>query len=127
MRALNSTYPNSWHGAGLFLLRLAVGSSSIVVAALQLLAGIVLLGEVALILQIICAILLVMGLWTPIVGITLALVEIGGAIVYPDQTGLTDALLAAIALSLVMTGPGAWSIDARAFGRRRIDVTATED
>lgn len=31
-------------------------------------------------------------------------------------------LLAALAASLVMLGPGAWSIDARLFGRKRIDI-----
>jgi putative oxidoreductase len=127
MRALNSNYPNSWQGAGLFLLRLALGCSSISVAALQLLAGVMLLGEVVLLVQIVSAGLLVLGLCTPIVGIILAVVELEGAIVYADHLALTDLLLAAIAVTLVMTGPGAWSIDARLFGRRRIDVAPRGD
>jgi hypothetical protein len=32
-----------------------------------------------------------------------------------------------IGLSLAMLGPGAWSIDARLFGRKRIDVTVLKD
>jgi len=31
-------------------------------------------------------------------------------------------LLAALGVSLVMLGPGAWSVDARLFGRKRIDI-----
>lgn len=31
-------------------------------------------------------------------------------------------LLALIGVSLVMLGPGAWSIDARVYGRKRIDL-----
>jgi hypothetical protein len=31
-------------------------------------------------------------------------------------------LLVALGVSLVMLGPGAWSVDARLFGRKRIDV-----
>jgi uncharacterized membrane protein YphA (DoxX/SURF4 family) len=38
-----------------------------------------------------------------------------------DGTNL-HVLLAALGVSLVMLGPGAWSLDARLFGRRRIDV-----
>jgi uncharacterized membrane protein YphA (DoxX/SURF4 family) len=33
--------------------------------------------------------------------------------------------LAAIAASMAMLGPGAWSIDARLFGRKRIDIDRT--
>jgi putative oxidoreductase len=32
------------------------------------------------------------------------------------------AALAVIGLSLAMLGPGSWSIDARLFGRKRIDL-----
>jgi hypothetical protein len=32
------------------------------------------------------------------------------------------ALLAAIGLCLALLGPGAWSIDARLFGRRRVEI-----
>jgi hypothetical protein len=31
-------------------------------------------------------------------------------------------IVASIGLSLAMLGPGAWSVDARLFGRKRIDV-----
>jgi putative oxidoreductase len=127
MHALNSTYPNSWPGAGLLLIRLAVGTTSVTTAAPLLLAGVVLLGEVGLVLQIASATLLILGLWTPIVGIILALVEVYRATTGADHVDLLGVLRAAIAMSLVMTGPGAWSIDARVFGRRRIDVIAPGD
>ena len=122
MRSLNSTYPNSWHGAGLFLLRFALGCFSIVAAGHQLLVGVALFGEVVLLAQIISAGVLMLGLFTPFVGLILALVELAGAAAFAGQIALTDALAAAIAISLVMTGPAAWSIDARVFGRRRIDI-----
>ena len=127
MRALNSTYPNSWPGAGLFLLRLAVGLSSAVAAVLQLSAGIMLIGAAGMAVQIISATLLVLGLWTPVVGIVLAVSEIYRVVTTVGHTDVTGILRAAVAVCLVMTGPGAWSIDAHAFGRRRIDVNAAED
>ena len=123
MRALNSSYPNSWPGAGLLLLRLTAGLSSAAAAMLHLSAGIILLSEAGLLIQIICASLLVLGLWTPAIGIILGLVEACRAATPAAHIDLPGFLRAAIAVCLVMTGPGAWSIDAHVFGRRRIDVT----
>jgi putative oxidoreductase len=65
--------------------------------------------------------LLAVGLWTPIAAVAVALVEIVRVI----QSGSLNerlALLAVIAISLALMGPGQWSIDARLFGRRRINV-----
>jgi putative oxidoreductase len=121
MRALNSTFPNSWAGAGLLLLRLVAGFSTLSTAALQLCSGVTLVSAIGVLAQTMSAILLISGLWTPVVAILLVAAEVyrAGAAARFDTAGV---LRAAIAVSLAMTGPGAWSIDARAFGRRRIDV-----
>jgi putative oxidoreductase len=37
-----------------------------------------------------------------------------------------NILLASIGVALAMIGPGAWSLDARLFGWRRIDVRGRE-
>ena len=59
------------------------------------------------------------GLWTPAAGALVAVVQV--------WIGLTSAgnesvaiLLAALGGTLAMIGPGAWSIDARLFGRKYI-------
>jgi putative oxidoreductase len=78
-------------------------------------------GDLAMIALCVPSVLLAMGLWTPVAGVTLALVEIVRVI----QSGRLDerlAVLAIIAIGLAMTGPGQWSVDARLFGRRRIKV-----
>jgi hypothetical protein len=78
-------------------------------------------GDIAMIALCVPSALLAVGLWTPVAGVTLALVEIVRVI----QSGRLDerlAMLAIIAIGLAMTGPGQWSIDARLFGRRRINV-----
>lgn len=64
---------------------------------------------------------LLFGLWTPIAAAAAVFLELW--IVF-SRTGYYESpiLLAALAASLVMLGPGAWSIDARLFGRRRIDI-----
>jgi putative oxidoreductase len=61
------------------------------------------------------------GLWTPFAAAIEVFLELCSVF---SQTAHQEnsILLAALAASLVMLGPGAWSIDARLFGRRRIDI-----
>lgn len=63
--------------------------------------------------------LILVGLWTPIAGALTFVVELGLAI-----SGNADPwraiALATLGISLAMIGPGAWSIDARLFGRKQI-------
>ena len=64
--------------------------------------------------------LLVLGLCTPIAGTLVALVEICRVVTVPADK-LASLLLATLAVSLAMLGPGQWSIDARLFGWKRIE------
>jgi uncharacterized membrane protein YphA (DoxX/SURF4 family) len=64
-------------------------------------------------------ILLLAGLWTPVVGAIVAVRELWGIFSGGGDSWMA-AILAAIGASLAMIGPGAWSIDARLFGRRQI-------
>jgi putative oxidoreductase len=59
------------------------------------------------------------GLWTPATGALVALVQVWIALAGPGGA-LTAMILAALGGSLAMIGPGAWSIDARLFGRKYI-------
>lgn len=65
--------------------------------------------------------LLLTGLWTPITGTMLAIIEVWFAVTQADRAEM-HLLLAALGVSLVMLGPGAWSVDARLFGRKRINI-----
>jgi uncharacterized membrane protein YphA (DoxX/SURF4 family) len=60
------------------------------------------------------------GLWTPVAGLLQVCVELTSGFTR-DTQGLNHLLLGALGLSLSMIGPGAWSIDARLFGRKQID------
>jgi len=66
-------------------------------------------------------ILLLAGLWTPVAGASQAIIEVWIFFSRGDGENL-HFLLAALGVSLVMLGPGAWSVDARLFGRKRIDI-----
>jgi uncharacterized membrane protein YphA (DoxX/SURF4 family) len=63
--------------------------------------------------------LIIAGLWTPVTGIIVFAVE--GWIAFSRPNGaLMPIVLAVLGLSLAMIGPGAWSVDARLFGRKQI-------
>ena len=59
------------------------------------------------------------GLWTPVVGLLAGMVEAWIACTQPGTQTLA-ILLAGLSVSLAMIGPGAWSIDAQLYGRKQI-------
>ena len=74
--------------------------------------------------QIIAAgagILLLVGFWTPIVGTLIAAIELGIATAHMGDPSI-PIVLATLGATTAMIGPGAWSIDARLFGRKHVDI-----
>jgi len=70
-------------------------------------------------------ILLLAGLWTPIAGALAAGVELWCAFSQRfSQTGdpLPHILLVTLGTAVALLGPGAWSVDARLFGWKRINI-----
>jgi putative oxidoreductase len=65
-------------------------------------------------------ILFLLGLWTPLAGITIAFVEFW---LYLASSGLAiiALVLAGMGATVAMIGPGIWSIDARLYGRKHLD------
>ena len=76
--------------------------------------------EVLKILGAASGILLLAGLWTPLAGAVTAIVEAWIAFSDPRNVWMPLAL-AVLGASLAMIGPGAWSLDARLFGRKQIE------
>ena len=64
--------------------------------------------------------LILAGLWTPVAGTVAAAAELWLAFAYPKDVSM-DLGLAILGLTLAMIGPGAWSVDARLFGRKQIN------
>jgi putative oxidoreductase len=64
-------------------------------------------------------VLLGIGLWTPLAAITETAVQIA-IIIMARRLDPSLTVAAALGLALAMLGPGAWSVDARIFGRKRI-------
>lgn len=66
-------------------------------------------------------ILLLIGLWTPVVGAVIAASELW--IVFSGGSDpSTPIVLATLGAALAMIGPGAWSIDAHLFGRKHFEI-----
>ena len=126
LQRLFSTFPDGWPGFGLLLLRLGIGIALIYFGAVRLLVEI---PEPTTVAQNLIAaaagIFLLAGLWTPIIGTLAALDQMGIALSFQfsGQDGKWICIfLAVLSASVAMLGPGAMSIDARLFGRRRFDM-----
>ena len=122
MQRLFSSFADGWPGAGLLLLRLLAGSGLLHGGVLSAQSAFNTAQMVPPILATASGVMVVVGLFTPFAGILAVAVEVWIAFSHPGyrwpQIGF-----AALCLSIVMIGPGAWSIDARLFGRKQIDLS----
>jgi uncharacterized membrane protein YphA (DoxX/SURF4 family) len=123
LQRLFSTFPNHWPGFGLLLMRLGLGITEIYLATA------ILMGEAPAptfvaqgLIAAAAGVFLLAGLWTPVTAILAALDQIWIALSLQSSHGGANGihiLLAVLSAGVAMLGPGAWSIDARLFGRRR--------
>jgi len=126
LQRLFSTFPDGWPGSGLLLLRVGAAIPLIYFG----IAGTAESAEesVSVALRIVAAgggLLLLLGLWTPIAGIAVAIAELW-MVFPPHSTPQYDRwlhiMLVVLAAAVAMLGPGAWSVDARLFGRKRFEI-----
>ena len=118
MQRLFSTFANGWPGFGLLLQRLLLGAALLHAGLVQLKAPVVGLA-VPSIIGALLGLFTLAGLWTPIVGVLVAAAELWIVLAGKGDIWLS-LLLAVFGGSLAMIGPGAWSVDARLFGRKHI-------
>jgi uncharacterized membrane protein YphA (DoxX/SURF4 family) len=125
-----STFPDGWSGAGLLLLRAGFGGVLLVQGAacfekhdlgwLNLLVAVLTVAGGALLLA---------GCLTRLAAVLAAAVGVGcmfswfpGPNVGFAETTMTATLAVVLAAAVLCLGPGAFSIDARLFGRREVII-----
>lgn len=135
LQRLFSTFPGGWPGLGLLLLRAAVGINVIINGGGYLvdLKGPTLVRAVLGLLAVAIGASLLIGFVTPVAGILASLGGVGIALSWipkPASSVLlatpTILFLVVIAIAIVFVGPGAFSLDARLFGRREIIIPRSQ-
>jgi uncharacterized membrane protein YphA (DoxX/SURF4 family) len=119
LQRLFSTFANGWPGRGLLLLRIAV-FSYLIFDALTRFPGGQIEQTVLRVLAAVAGVFLIVGFGTPLAGGLAAVLELW--IGLSDWNFWPSITASAIAAGLAMLGPGAWSVDARLFGRKRISI-----
>jgi putative oxidoreductase len=103
-------------------MRVVVGSVLIVRAGLRLWSDLPAMNvTIPAVLLMAGGILLIVGLWTPIVGTSIAMLEIWKMLTLSGDKSVW-LLLGTAGAALAMLGPGLWSVDARLFGWKRIEA-----
>ena len=117
MQRLFSTFADGRPGAALLMQRFLVGAALLYCATAiptRTLTAPGVIGGLA-------GLLLMAGLWTPVTGAVAACVEIWIACSSPGSA-VIPAALAVLCLTLALIGPGQWSVDARLYGRKHIEL-----
>jgi len=118
VQRLFSTFPGGLPGAGLALLRVAAAIPLVYAGLLTAASPSPVVPDVV---TAGAAILLLIGLWTPLAGALVAVAQLGLAALHPAAPW-RFLHFAALGAALAMLGPGGCSLDARLFGRKQIQI-----
>ena len=118
LQRLFSNFANGWPGRGLLIQRVLTAAALVHSLFIHIRAASwpAVFPEL---IGVILGIFILLGLWTPVAGTLLALVEVW--IIFSRAADpWTSLIVATLGITLAMIGPGAWSVDARLFGRKHI-------
>jgi putative oxidoreductase len=115
------TFASGWPGIGLLIQRITTGALLLYCTAVVLAKTPQPVVVASAAIAAAAGALLLVGLWTPLAGTLIAIVETWAAFTHSANPVLS-VMLAMLGASLAMIGPGAWSVDARLFGRKHIQT-----
>jgi putative oxidoreductase len=121
MRRLFFAFARGVPGVGLLILRLVIGIRLAFDGIKELQGGSSIETAAPQVLVVAAGILLLVGFWTPVAGALVTVVELWLAFSHPGDKW-AHLRMAAYGVALALTGPGGWSVDARLFGWKRIDI-----
>ena len=121
LQRLYSTFADRWPGIGLLLQRVVVAIVLVRLSIIHLTSSSISAATIPHIIGAGAGLLFLAGLWTPFVGALIAVVELWIAVTQPTDPWV-PIMLATIGAASAMLGPGAFSIDARLFGRRHLEL-----
>ncbi len=101
-------------------MRLSAGLAVVVQGVSALLAGPPLGALLFQALSIGLGLLLLVGLWTPLAGALVAIEALRH--VFSSEQPWRWIMLVTLGAALALIGPGGWSLDARLFGWKRLDI-----
>jgi putative oxidoreductase len=121
LQRLYSTFANGWPGVGLLIQRIVGAFVLVRFCVIHLTDSPFSISMIPHIIGACAAILFLVGLWTPFVGTLIAAVELWIAVSHFSDPWIS-IMLATFGGTGAMLGPGAFSVDARLFGRRHLEV-----
>ena len=120
MQRLFSTFAEGWPGTGLLLQRLLISAITLLYGITHLLDPAGLATKLPFLVASVAALSLFLGLWTPLAGTTISIVGIWIFFAVCAGHSLTPIIVAVLGATVAMIGPGMWSIDAKLYGRKRL-------
>ena len=121
MQRLFSTFANGWPGAGILLQRGLTGFILLHHGVVQASEKSQAISAIPEMISAAAGIFLLVGLWTPVAGVAATVAELW-FIFAGIHEPLNAVMLAILSATIAMIGPGAWSVDARIFGRKHIET-----
>jgi len=120
LQRLFSTFAEGWPGLGLLLQRVLTSAVLLYFAGTHLLETSSLAPSLPHLMGAVAGVLLLFGLWTPLAGTAIAMVEVW-ILLARSGNPLIAIMLVSLGATVAMIGPGAWSIDAQLYGRKHIE------